>query len=127
MLEKRRAKQIEARIEEMEKRCKELEENLLKMFAMVTRVSDQFEISQKKQDETAENQIEIFRHQFKLMREEKMTIIEAKNDINMELTKEENEKRAAIGQNEKVVKKVATFVSPASAQRMGNGAQEAVE
>ena len=65
-IEKKIRSQIEERMQAMEKKCQELEENLHKVFNMVNTVSEQIASSQK----TQEKQIEMIMNQFMLMREE---------------------------------------------------------
>ena len=86
-IEKKIRSQIEERMQAMEKKCQELEENLHKVFNMVNTVSEQIASSQK----TQEKQIEMIMNQFMLMREEMIKIMDTK------LTEEGNKKRAVAG------------------------------
>ena len=86
-IEKKIRSQIEERMQAMEKKCQELEENLHKVFNMVNTVSEQIASSQK----TQEKQIEMIMNQFMLMREEMVKIMDTK------LTEEGNKKRAVAG------------------------------
>jgi hypothetical protein len=107
--EKKTEKQLEERIEKMEKRCKKLQDKL-------TEVLEMLKVFEKKQEETATRQTEMIREQLILMRSEAknfdMELRSEANVENMELTKEDNKRRAAKEQKEQATKKAALSSSP---------------
>ena len=96
-LEKKIVAQFEERMQALEKKNKELEENLQKVLNMVNRVSEQITCSQKTQESTMEKHMEIRMSQLKIIKDEMMKI-EKKIENNAELTEEGNKKRAVSGQ-----------------------------
>jgi hypothetical protein len=69
-LEEKIMSQFKARMQAMEKKNKELKENLQKVLNMVNMVSEQIICSQKTQEMTTEKHMEVLMSQFKMMREE---------------------------------------------------------